>query len=87
MKFASIADKVKGKDLSRLSLYHAKEDALNRKNLALMLLPLATNNGASRSLNKPLGNALGYACGYNYKNATIDKYLRELNNVEDYQSS
>lgn len=25
-----------------------------------------------------LGNALGYGCGYNYKNATIDKYLREL---------
>ncbi|MCP4755254.1 MAG: helix-turn-helix domain-containing protein, partial [Proteobacteria bacterium] len=77
-KFASITDKIKDKDFSRLSLYHAKEDVLNRKNLALMLLPLATNNGASRSLNKPLGNALGYACGYNYKNATIDKYLREL---------
>ncbi len=78
MKFASITDKIKDKNLSRLSLYHTKEDVLNRKNLALMLLPLATNNGASRSLNKPLGNALGYACGYNYKNATIDKYLREL---------
>jgi transposase len=78
MKFASIADKVKDKDFSRLSLYQTTEDILNRKNLALLLLPLATNNGASRSLNKPLGNALGYACGYNYKNATIDKYLREL---------
>ncbi len=78
MKFASISEKVKDKDFSRLSLYQTKEDTINRKNLALLLLPLVTNNGASRSLNKPLGNALGYACGYNYKNATIDKYLREL---------
>jgi len=78
MKFASITEKVKGKVFSRLSLYQTKQDTVSRKNLALLLLPLVTNNGASRSLNKPLGNALGYACGYNYKNATIDKYLREL---------
>jgi len=78
MKFASIDDKVKDKDFSRLTLFQTKEASLNRKNLALLLLPLVTNNGASRSLDKPLGNALRYACGYNYKNATIDKYLREL---------
>lgn len=78
MKFASIADKIKDKDFSRLSLYQTKEASLKRKNLSLLLLPLVTNNGASRSLDKPLGNALRYACGYNYKNATIDKYLREL---------
>ena len=78
MKFASIDDKVRDKDFSRLSLYQTKEASLNRKNLALLLLPLATNNGASRSIDKPLGSALRYACGYNYKNATIDKYLREL---------
>ena len=78
MKFASIDDKVKDKDFSRLSLYQTKETSLRRRNLALLLLPLVTNNGASRSLDKPLGNALQYACGYNYKNATIDKYLREL---------
>ena len=39
---------------------------------------MVTNNGATRNVNTPLGNALQYACGYNYKNATIDKYLREL---------
>ncbi|UCE06619.1 MAG: hypothetical protein JSW07_00840, partial [bacterium] len=51
---------------------------MDRKNLAVLLLPLVTNNGATRSVNTPLGNALRYACGYNYKSATIDKYLREL---------
>jgi hypothetical protein len=77
-KFASIADKVKEKDFSRLSLYRTQDASLNRRNLAVLLLPLVTNNGASRSVDKPLGNALKQACGYNYKNATIDKYLREL---------
>ncbi|MGH7457425.1 MAG: hypothetical protein ACRENG_39110, partial [bacterium] len=78
MKFAAIADKRKGKDLSRLSLCQRTVENLSRKNLAVLLLPLVTNNGAVRSLDKPLGNALRYACGYNYKNATMDKYLREL---------
>jgi len=78
MKFASIEEKIKDKDFSRLSLYQLQAANLSRKNLAVLLLPLVTNNGAVRSLDKPLGNALKYACGYNYKNATIDKYLREL---------
>ncbi|MBI4930559.1 MAG: hypothetical protein HY841_07345 [Bacteroidetes bacterium] len=77
-KFLSVSDKVKDKDFSCLSLYERKINNFNRKNLAVLLLPLVTNNGAMRSLDKPLGNALQYACGYNYKNATIDKYLREL---------
>ena len=33
-KFASISDKVKNKDLSRLSLYHTQEESLSRRNLA-----------------------------------------------------
>ena len=78
MKFASIEDKVQDKDFSRLSLYQSQRATLDRKNLALLLLPLVTNNGAVRSLDTPLGNALHQACGYNYKHATIDKYLREL---------
>lgn len=78
MKFAAIADKRADKDFSRLSLYQRTVENFSRKNLAVLLLPLVTNNGAIRSLDKPLGNALRYACGYNYKNATVDKYLREL---------
>ncbi|MBC8394791.1 MAG: hypothetical protein H8E17_19765 [Deltaproteobacteria bacterium] len=77
-KFSSVEDKVKDKDFSRISLYQRKGANLSQKNLAVLLLPLVTNNGAVRSLDKPLGNALRYGCGYNYKNTTIDKYLREL---------
>jgi hypothetical protein len=78
LKFASISDKVRDKDLTRLSLFQTQAATLDRKNLALLLLPLVTNNGAVRSLDTPLGNALEQACGYNYKHATMDKYLREL---------
>ena len=78
MKFASIEDKIKEKDFASLSLYQTTDANLGRKNLSVLLLPLVTNNGASKSINKPLGNALQYACGYNYKHSTIDKYLREL---------
>ena len=72
MKFASIDDKIKEKDFSSLSLYQTTDINLERKNLSVERMPLVTNNGASRSINKPLGNALQYACGYNYKHSTID---------------
>jgi len=62
----------------KLSLYQTTDANLDRKNLSVLLLPLVTNNGASRSINKPLGNALQYAGSYNYKHSTIDKYYREL---------
>jgi len=75
MKFASIDDKVKEKDFVKSSLYQTTDANLERKNLSVLLLPLVTNNGTSRSINKPLGNALQYACGYNYKHSTIDKYF------------
>jgi hypothetical protein len=61
MKFASIDDKIKEKDFARLSLYQTTDANLDRKNLSVLLLPLVTNNGVSRSINKPLGNALQYA--------------------------
>ena len=61
-KFPSITDKVKNKNFSLLSLSQTTVDVLNRKNLAVTLLPLVTNNGATRNINTPLGNALQYAC-------------------------
>ena len=54
-KFASITDKVKNKDFSRLSISQIKTDNLNRKNLAVLFLPLVTNNGATRNVDNPLG--------------------------------
>ena len=77
-KFSSIDEKVKTKDFSRISIFSNKADTIHKKNLSLLFLPLVTNNGAMRTIDKPLGNAIENVCGFNYKNATMDKYLREL---------
>lgn len=77
-KFNSISDKVCHKDLSRLQVLSTETKTISRKNLAVLSLPLVTLNGGMRDINKVIGNALKHVCGYNYKHATIDKYLREL---------
>lgn len=77
-KFDSIEEKIRHKDLSRLQLLDTQTKTILRKNLAVLSLPLITLNGSMRDINKSIGNALKQICGYNYKHATIDKYLREL---------
>lgn len=77
-KFNAIADKRQNKDLSRLQLCQSGADTLARKALAIMSLPIVTLNGTLRSVNTPLGNALKDFAGYNYMDATLDKFLREL---------
>ncbi|ODS41617.1 MAG: hypothetical protein A7315_01060 [Candidatus Altiarchaeales archaeon WOR_SM1_79] len=77
-KFNSIEDKILLKDISRLQVLETQTKFISRKNLAVMSLPLVTLNGSVRNINKSIGNALKHICGYNYKHATIDKYLREL---------
>lgn len=77
-KFNSIEDKILRKDLSRLQMLNLQRKFISRKNLAVLCLPLVTLNGSMRDINKSIGNSLEHICGYNYKHATIDKYLREL---------
>lgn len=77
-RFAAIADKRRDKDLLRLQLCQSGFDTLARKALAIVALPIITLNGTLRSVNTPLGNALKDFAGYNYMDATLDKFLREL---------
>jgi transposase len=77
-RFTAITDKRQTKDLSQLQLCQSSNDTLARKALAIMSLPIVTINGTLRSVNTPLGNALKDFAGYNYKDATLDKFLREL---------
>jgi transposase len=77
-KFASLEEKRAVKDLTRLSLFATSAAVLKRKALALLMLPFVTLNGTTRNVNKALGNLLGPLCGYNYKQSTLDKMLREL---------
>ena len=78
MRFASIELKRSKKDLRRMDLFKTSAKNLERKSLAVLALPLVTLNGASRHVNTATGNALKGFCGYNYKQATVDRFLREL---------
>jgi hypothetical protein len=64
--------------LQRMDIFKTSLRNLERKALAILALPLVTLNGEVRHVNTALGNALQGFCGYNYKQATLDQFLREL---------
>ena len=61
-----------------MDIFKTSSQNIERKCLALLALPLVTMNGAVRHVNAALGNALSDVCGFNYKQATLDRFLREL---------
>src|SRR4029077_19175702 len=77
-RFASVEDKRRRKNYSRMELFKNEPHILQRKCLGVLALPLITVNGIVRSANNPLGNALEHFCGFNYQHSTLDKFLREL---------
>lgn len=77
-RFESIEHKREGKNFRGMSLACVDLQVLARKCLAALALPVVTNNGVIRSVDTPLGNALVNLCGFNYKQATLNKFLAEL---------
>ncbi len=77
-RFASIETKRGDKNFRGMSVTAVGSPAIARKALALLSLPVLTSNGIIRSVNTPLGNALQNVCGYNYKQATLTKFMAEL---------
>lgn len=78
MRFASIDQKRAKKNFKKMNICKISEKNLQRKSLAILSLPLVTLNGQMRNVNIAIGNALRGFCGYNYKQATLDCFLREL---------
>lgn len=78
MRFASIDLKRRKKDLRQMDIFKTSSQNIERKCLALLALPLVTMNGAVRHVNAAFGNALSGFCGFSYKQATLDRFLREL---------
>ena len=78
MRFAAIAQKRAKKNLRRMNICKRSAKNLERKSLAVLALPLVTLNGQMRNVNTAMGNALKGFCGYNYKQATLDRFLQEL---------
>jgi len=77
-RFTSIDEKIPGKNYATMKVFGMSANVMTRYNLALLCLPLVTSNGRTSRVNRVRGNALTFLCGYNYKDASIDKYLREL---------
>jgi len=77
-RFKSIDEKIQKKKFSAMDIFEKSEESISRYNLALLCLPLVTSNGKSSRVNRPKGNDLEFLCGYNYKDASIDRYLRDL---------
>ena len=77
-RFKSIDEKIPLKNLLSMNIFSKSEKTISRYNLALLCLPLVTSNGKSSRVNRAKGNDLKYLSGYNYKDAALDKYLREL---------
>jgi len=78
MRFASIEQKRAKKNLKRMDICKRGIKSLQKKTLAILALPLVTLNGQMRNVNTAIGNALQGFCGYNYKQSTLDQFLREL---------
>jgi len=77
-RFKSIDAKIPLKNLSSMNIFLKSKKTISRNNLALLCLPLVTSNGKSSRVNRPKGNDLKFLAGYNYKDAALDRYLREL---------
>ncbi|MEA3281152.1 MAG: transposase [Euryarchaeota archaeon] len=77
-RFKSIDDKITDKDFSAMNIFGMSEKTISRYNLALLCLPLVTSNGQSSRVNRVKGNDLSFLCGYNYKDASLNKYIQEL---------
>ena len=77
-RFKSIDDKITDKDFSAMNIFRMSEKTISRYNLALLCLPLATSNGRSSRVDRVKGNDLSFLCGYNYKDASLNRYIQEL---------
>jgi hypothetical protein len=77
-RFASVEEKRENKNHSRMELLQTIRFIVERKCLGILVLPLVTLNGGTRSANEALGNTLEHFCRFNYQHHTLDKFLREL---------
>jgi transposase len=77
-RFASVQSKRASKVIQGMSVALGSHKALQRKCLAVLVLPYVTNNGEVRTVNKARGRALKTLCGYRYRQSTLTKFLSEL---------
>ena len=77
-RFESVERKRGSKSLSRMDLFKVSGEVLARRCLAVLSLPFVTHNGEIRTVDTAPGMALKTICGFQYKQATVAKFLAEL---------
>jgi transposase len=77
-RFKSIDEKIQWKNFSKMNIFKMSEKTISRYNLALLCLPLVTSNGKTSRVNRVKGNDFGFLCDYNYKDASLNRYIGEL---------
>ncbi|ETR68420.1 MAG: hypothetical protein OMM_04576 [Candidatus Magnetoglobus multicellularis str. Araruama] len=77
-RFAPISDKRQTKNWHSMNIIKDRYATIMRKGLAILSLPIVTNNGQVRNVNLPQGQTLEHFCGFNYKQSSITKFLAEL---------
>lgn len=85
-RFQSLDEQCRKKRVVSMRIFSRSRASLMRYTLALFSLPFVTMNGRIRSIDNPRGNALAYLCGYNYKAATLTRYLSELTYLQVSQT-
>jgi len=61
-----------------MNIVKDRNETIVRKCLAILSLPIVTDNGQVRDVNLAQGQTLEHFCGFNYKQSSIAKYLAEL---------
>jgi hypothetical protein len=77
-RFVSVSEKRQDKNWQSMNITMDHFETLTRKSLAILSLPMVSNNGQVRSVNSAHGQTLGHFCGFNYKQSTLTKFLAEL---------
>jgi len=77
-RFKPIEEKISHKRFSAMDIISLSKKTILRRTLSLISLPLVTENGKTCSVNCPKGNDLQGLCSFNYKAATLTKYIAEL---------
>lgn len=77
-RFASVSNSRQRKNWKSMNVMHDDPEVYRRKSLALLSLPVVTNNGSTRSVDVALGESLAHLCGFNYTQATLAKFLSEI---------
>jgi transposase len=80
-RFSSIAEKRETKNWQSLNIVRDQKRSIERKCMAVLSLPVVTLNGTLRTVDSGLGQALAHFAGFDYKQASLTKYLNELKYV------